>query len=96
MLLLLLRRGVVFTLLAAGFVPKILEHTLAKRAACRLEPVGQHTNSEHVDVGRDYCDTEIFLHRRVLLVPVVDQGEIQGVITRRDFTRALADRDLSA
>jgi CBS domain-containing protein len=83
----------------AGFVPKTLESALQKRASCRLEPVGQHTNTEHVDVGPDYSDAqiaEIFLHHRVLLVPVVDDGEIQGVITRRDFTRALAERVLSA
>jgi CBS domain-containing protein len=82
----------------AGFVPKTLEHTLEKRAACRHEPVGQHTNTEHIDVGPDYSDAqiaEIFLHHRVLLVPVVDDTEIHGVITRRDFTRALADRVLS-
>ena len=56
----------------AGFVPKTLEHTLEKRAACRHEPVGQHTNTEHVDVSPDYSDTqiaEIFLHHRVLLSP---------------------------
>jgi CBS domain-containing protein len=29
-------------------------------------------------------------------VPVVDEGEVQGVITRHDFTRALAERVLSA
>jgi CBS domain-containing protein len=83
----------------AGFVPKTLESALEKRAACRLEPVGQHTNTEHVDVGPDYSDAQIaetFLHHRVLLVPVVDEGEIRGVITRRDFTRALAERVLSA
>jgi CBS domain-containing protein len=37
---------------------------------------------------------EIFLHHRVLLVPVVDGGAVTGVITRSDFFRALATRFL--
>ena len=42
-------------------------------------------NTEHVDVGPDHSDTqvaEIFLHHRVLIVPVVDHGRVTGVITR--------------
>ena len=34
-------------------------------------------NTEHVDVGADYSDTqvaEIFLHHRVLIVPVSTTG----------------------
>ena len=38
-------------------------------------------NTEHVDVGPDFSDTqvaEIFLHHRVLVVPVVDDGRVDG------------------
>ena len=55
-------------------------------------------NTEHVDVGPDYSDVqvaEIFLHHRVLVVPVVAGGRIEGLITRRDFFRTLADRFVS-
>jgi CBS domain-containing protein len=54
-------------------------------------------NTEHVDVGPDFADTqvaEIFLHHRVLIVPVVDDGRVLGVITRGDFFRAIAERFL--
>ena len=54
-------------------------------------------NTEHVDVGPDFSDTqvaEIFLHHRVLVVPVVDGGRVVGVITRSDFFRTIAERFL--
>jgi len=81
----------------AGFVPRSLESALQKRATCGQEPVRDWMNTEHVDVGPDFSDAqvaEIFLHHRVLLVPVVDDGRVLGVITRNDFFRALADRVL--
>jgi CBS domain-containing protein len=81
----------------AGFVPRSLEHTLEKRAGCRDEPIRAYMNTDHVDVGADFSDAqvaEIFLHHRVLLVPVVDDGAVAGVITRADFFRALATRFL--
>ena len=81
----------------AGFVPRSLESALQKRATCGQEPVRDWMNTEHVDVGTDFSDAqvaEIFLHHRVLLVPVVDHGHVEGVITRNDFFRALAERVL--
>jgi CBS domain-containing protein len=54
-------------------------------------------NTEHIDVGPHFADTqvaEIFLHHRVLIVPVVDNGRVRGIITRGDFFRAIADRFL--
>ena len=56
-------------------------------------------NTEHIDVGADFSDAqvaEIFLHHRVLIVPVVDDGRVIGVITRADFFRALAERFLAS
>jgi CBS domain-containing protein len=79
------------------FLRHSLDEVLEKRDTCRNEPVAQHMNTEHVDVGTDYSDTqvaEIFLHHRVLVVPVLDDGRVAGLITRGDFFRALADRFL--
>jgi CBS domain-containing protein len=81
----------------AGFVRRSLEDALEKRSECREDPVGRYMNTEHVDVGADFSDVqvaEIFLHHRVLLVPVVDAGRVAGVITRGDFFRSVADRFL--
>jgi CBS domain-containing protein len=82
----------------AGFVPRALEDALQKRAGCRAEPVRQYMNTEHVDVGADFSDAqvaEIFLHHRVLILPVVEDRQVIGVITRSDFFRALAERFLA-
>ncbi len=82
----------------AGFVKKSLEATLEKRLSCRAEPVRAYVNTDHVDVGPDFSDlevAEIFLHHRVLLVPVADRGEVLGVITRADFFRSVAGRFLA-
>jgi CBS domain-containing protein len=82
----------------AGFVPHVLEEALDKRAACGREPVADHMNTEHVDVGSDFSDAQVaetFLHHRVLIVPVVRDGSVTGVITRGDFFRAVAERFLS-
>jgi CBS domain-containing protein len=81
----------------AGFVPRSLEDALEKRATCRNDPVSEYMNTEHIDVDPDFSDAqvaEIFLHHRVLLVPVADDGRVIGVITRSAFFRALAERFL--
>ncbi len=78
----------------AGFVPGSLDDAIEKRLSCRTEPVRDFVNTEHIDVGPDWSDAqiaEIFLHHRVLIIPVVDEGQVRGVITRWDFFRALAE-----
>jgi CBS domain-containing protein len=79
----------------AGFVPKSIDVALEKRQSCRVEPVSRYMNTEHVDVGPDFSDVElaeIFLHHRVLIIPVTENKRVAGVITRSDFFRALAER----
>jgi CBS domain-containing protein len=83
----------------AGFVPSTLDDAIEKRAACRDEPVGDYMNTEHIDVGPGFSDAQIaetFLHHRVLIIPVVDSGQVQGVITRADFFRRLGERFLES
>jgi CBS domain-containing protein len=91
--------GYLDQLKGAAFLRRSLDETLERRDSCRSERVGQHMNTEHVDVGPDYADTqvaEIFLHHRVLIVPVVDNGRLTGIITRSDFFRSVAERFLAA
>ena len=79
----------------AAYLPRTLDAALEKRDACRHEPIGKYLTTDHVDVGPDFSDTqvaEIFLHHRVLVVPVVADGHVEGLLTRRDFFRALAER----
>jgi CBS domain-containing protein len=87
--------GYVGSLGYAAFVPKSAEDALEKRRACRDEPVERHMNDEHIDVGSDFSDVqlaEIFIHHRVLVIPVVDDKRVCGLVTRTDFFRALAER----
>ena len=85
--------GYLKTLGYAGFVPRSLDEVLEKRAACFDDPVSKYMNTEHIDVDEDVSDTqlaEIFLHHRVLIVPIVDGGRVSGIVTREDFFRGLA------
>lgn len=79
----------------AGFIRRNLDASIELRESCRQEPVSVHMNTEHVDVGTDFSDVEvaeIFLHHRVLVIPVVDEGRVAGILTRADFTAELAAR----
>lgn len=89
--------GYLDTLSYAGFVSHSLDETIDRRSGCLQEPVGTYANTEHVDVPRDGADAalaEVFLHHRVLIVPVTDEGRVVGVVTRAAFFRALAERVL--
>jgi CBS domain-containing protein len=81
----------------AGFVRRSLDEALEKREECRVEPIDRHMNTERIHVDRDFSDlavAELFLHHRVLLVPVTEGGRVVGVITRGDFFRSVARRFL--
>jgi CBS domain-containing protein len=83
----------------AAFVPKTLDDAVERRATCRSEAVGAHMNTEHVEVGTDFSDlqlVEIFLHHRVLIVPVVEREQLAGVVTRADFFQQIARRFISS
>ena len=79
----------------AGFVPQSMEAVLNKRRGALLEPVMTYVNTEHVDVAEDVSDValaETFLHHRVLIVPITQEGRVRGVVTRADFFNQLAGR----
>ena len=86
--------GYVGELGSASFVPRSMESVIEKRGSCRVEPIRKHATTDHVDVQSDFSDVqlaEIFLHHRVLIIPVLDDGRVRGVITRADFFAALAE-----
>ena len=81
----------------AGFVPNTLDDAIEKRAACRVEAVGDHVHSAHIEVGSDFSVSQVAetsLHHIVRIGPVVDSGRVRGVITRADFFRRLVERFL--
>jgi CBS domain-containing protein len=86
--------GYLRELRGAAFLSRSLDPALRTRDACAAEPVGRHMNTEHIEVGPEFSDVqvaEIFLHHRVLVVPVVADGRVEGLLTRSDFFRALAE-----
>ena len=87
--------GYVGTLGSAAFVTRPIDDVIEKRAGCALAPIRGHVTTDHVDVGSDFSDVqlaEIFLHHRVLIVPVLEDRRVIGVVTRAEFFAALADR----
>ena len=89
--------GYLSDLKGAGFLRRSIDEALEKRDSCRREPIAKYMFTEHVDVGPDFSDiqvAEIFLHHRVLAVPVVDSGHVVGLILRKEFFRTLAERFL--
>jgi hypothetical protein len=53
--------------------------------------------TDHVLVEDDYSDTqlaELFLHHRVLIIPIATEGKVHAVITRNGFFQALVERVL--
>jgi CBS domain-containing protein len=87
--------GYLSQLRGAAYLPRSLDAALEKRDACRHDAIGKYLTTDHVEVGPDFSDTqvaEIFLHHRVLVVPVVAGGHVEGLLTRRDFFRAIAER----
>lgn len=87
--------GYLHQLGTAAFVPHTLDRVLEQRAACAGDPVSAYMTTEHVEVGGDFSDVhvaELFLHHRVLILPIVEGGRVTGVITRSAFFRAVAQR----
>ena len=85
--------GYVKELRGASYLRRALDSALEIRRAAAAEPVGRHMTTDHVDVDADFSDVqvaEIFLHHRVLVVPVVAGGRVEGLITRSAFFRAIA------
>ncbi|MCL4287325.1 MAG: hypothetical protein KJ006_06730 [Thermoleophilia bacterium] len=80
--------GYVGELGSAAMVRRSIDDAIDRRLSCREEPIRDHLTVDHVVVGDDYSDTqlaEIFLHHRVLIVPVASAGRVHAVVTRSDF-----------
>ncbi len=74
-----------------------LDEALETRRGCGEELLADHMNDEHVEASSDVSDVQLaetFLHHRVLIVPVVKDGEPVGIVPRSAFFRALAQRML--
>lgn len=87
--------GYVGELASGAMISRSADETIERRSHCSSEPIRRYMTTDHVLVEDDYSDTqlaEIFLHHRVLIVPIATQGRVHAVVTRNDFFRELVSR----
>jgi CBS domain-containing protein len=87
--------GYVGELASAAMVSRSVDETIERRSDCGRRPIRDYLTTDHVVVEDEYSDTqlaEIFLHHRVLIVPIATGGRVHAVITRHDFFCALVER----
>jgi CBS domain-containing protein len=85
--------GYVGELASSAMIKRSIDETIERREECRAEPIRKYLTTDHVLVQDDYSDTqlaELFLHHRVLIIPIATGGRIHAVVTRNDFFQALA------
>jgi CBS domain-containing protein len=75
-----------------AMISRTIDETIERREACWSEPIRRYLTTDHVVVEDEYSDTqlaELFLHHRVLIIPIATKGRVHAVVTRNDFFRAL-------
>ena len=87
--------GYVGELGSAAMVSRSVDETIERRSECAEQPIRNWLTTDHVLVQDSYSDTqlaEIFLHHRVLIVPIATAGKVHAIITRHDFYCELVAR----
>ena len=87
--------GYVGELASSAMIKRSIDDAIERRESCWSEPIEKYLTTDHVLVEDDYSDTqlaELFLHHRVLVIPIATEGRVHAVVTRADFFRALAER----
>jgi CBS domain-containing protein len=80
---------------SGAMIRRSIDDAIERREACRSESIRDYLTTDHVVVEDDYSDTqlaEIFLHHRVLVVPIATDGRVHAVVTRADFFAALFEK----
>ncbi len=87
--------GYVGELASAAMISRSVDETIERRSDCASEPIRRYLTTDHVLVEDNYSDTqlvEIFLHHRVLIVPIATRGKVHAIVPRHDFFSLLAER----
>jgi CBS domain-containing protein len=87
--------GYMGDLASAAMVSRSVDETIERRSNCAEQPIRRWLTTDHVLVEDDYSDTqlaELFLHHRVLIVPIATAGKVHAIITRHDFFCELVNR----
>jgi CBS domain-containing protein len=87
--------GYVRELGSSAMIRRSMDETIERRRDCAGEPIRPYLTTDHVLVEDDYSDTqlaELFLHHRVLIIPIATAGRVHALVTRGDFFAALVAR----
>jgi CBS domain-containing protein len=87
--------GYVGELASARMISRSMDDAIDRRLSCAEEPIDRYLTTDAVLVEDDYSDTqlaELFLHHRVLIIPIATEGRVHAVVTRHDFFEALVKR----
>jgi CBS domain-containing protein len=87
--------GYVGELGSSAMIRRSIDDVIERREGCASEPVRKYLTTDHVVVDDDYSDTqlaELFLHHRVLVIPIASDGRVHAVVTRNDFFRRLVEK----
>ena len=79
-------------------MPAAFDESIEQRTAALQEPILNFITADRVAVAPTASDVQVaerFLHHRVLVLPVVANGAVVGVVTRRDFFAALTEEFLA-
>jgi CBS domain-containing protein len=80
---------------SAAMISRSIDETIERRSSCSEEPIRTYLTTDHVLVEDEYSDAqlaELFLHHRVLIVPIATAGRVHALVTRADFFRELVGR----
>jgi CBS domain-containing protein len=82
---------------SSAMIKRSIDYTIERRESCVSEAIAKYLTTDHVLVEDDFSDShlaELFLHHRVLVIPIARDGKPHAVVTRGDFFRTLAERFL--
>ena len=80
---------------SSAMISRSMDEAIDRRIECAEEPIRGYLTEDAVVVEDEYSDTqlaELFLHHRVLVIPIATQGRVHAVVTRQDFFHALVAR----
>jgi CBS domain-containing protein len=80
---------------SSRMISRSMEEAIERRLECAVEPIRPYLTTEAVLVEDDYSDTqlaELFLHYRVLIIPIATGGRVHALVTRHDFFSGLVAR----
>lgn len=80
---------------SARMISRTMDEAIERRLECASESIRRYLTTEAVVVEDDPSDNqlaELFLHHRVLIIPIATKGRVHALVTRHDFFQGLVER----